>query len=38
MSDKPEFTITREVIAGIHERLDRLERMIEMVIQKLDRR
>ena len=32
------FVVTREVIAGLHERLDRLERMIEMVIQKLDRR
>lgn len=34
----PGYQITREVIAGIHERLDRLERMLEMVIQKLDRR
>ena len=34
----PEFTVTREVIGGIHERLDRLERLIEVVIQKLDRR
>lgn len=34
----PEFAVTREVIAGIHERLDRLERLIEVVIQKLDRR
>jgi Helix-turn-helix domain len=33
-----EFAVTREVIAGIHERLDRLERMLEMVISKLDRR
>lgn len=32
------YVITREVIAGIHERMDRLERMLEMVIQKLDRR
>ncbi len=32
------FVVTREVIAGIHERLDRLERMIEMVLAKLDRR
>jgi hypothetical protein len=31
------FVITREVIAGIHERLDRLERLIEVVIQKVDR-
>ncbi len=33
----PEFVVTREVIAGIHERMDRLERLIEMVIQKVDR-
>ena len=32
------FVVTREVIAGLHERMDRLERMIEMVLQKLDRR
>lgn len=32
------FVVTREVIAGIHERIDRLERMLELVIQKLDRR
>lgn len=32
------YQVTREVVAGIHERLDRLERMLEMVIQKLDRR
>jgi len=35
---QPGFVVTREVIAGIHERMDRLERLIEMVIQKLDRR
>jgi hypothetical protein len=35
---QPGFTVTREVIAGLHERLDRLERLVEMVIQKLDRR
>jgi transcriptional regulator with XRE-family HTH domain len=34
----PEFAVTRDVIVGIHERLDRLERLIEVVIQKLDRR
>src|SRR5262245_33904209 len=33
-----EFQVTREVIAGIHERMDRLERMLEMVLSKLDRR
>ncbi|MEQ1608870.1 MAG: helix-turn-helix transcriptional regulator [Hyphomonadaceae bacterium] len=31
------FVVTREVIGGIHERLDRLERLIEVVIQKVDR-
>ncbi len=34
----PGYAVTREVIAGIHERLDRLERMLEMVLSKLDRR
>ncbi len=34
---KPDFVITREVIAGIHERMDRLERMLELVITKLDK-
>lgn len=33
----PEFVVTREVIAGIHERMDRLERLLEVVIQKVDR-
>lgn len=32
------FQVTREVIAGLHERIDRLERMLEMVLHKLDRR
>jgi len=27
--------MSREVIAGLHERLDRLERMLEVVLQKL---
>jgi transcriptional regulator with XRE-family HTH domain len=35
---EPEFVVTREVIGGLHERMDRLERLIEMVIAKLDRR
>ena len=35
---EPEFVVTREVIAGLHERMDRLERLIELVIAKLDRR
>src|SRR5262245_10685379 len=30
-----EFQVTREVIAGLHERMDRLERMLEMVLSKL---
>lgn len=38
LSAEPEFVVTREVIQGIHERLDRLERLLEMAIQKLDRR
>ena len=37
-SDEPEFVVTREVIAGLHERMDRLERLLEMVIARLDRR
>ncbi len=32
------FAVTREVIAGIHERMDRLERLLEMVIARLDKR
>lgn len=32
------FVVTREVIAGLHERMDRLERMVELVLHKLDRR
>jgi hypothetical protein len=35
---EPEFVVTREVIAGIHERLDRLERLLEMVLARVDRR
>jgi hypothetical protein len=35
---EPEFVVTREVIAGIHERLDRLERLLELAIAKIDRR
>jgi len=37
-SAEPEFVVTREVIAGIHERLDRLERLLELAIAKIDRR
>jgi hypothetical protein len=33
-----EYVVNREVIAGIHERLDRLEKMLELVISRLDRR
>ncbi|MEP7210486.1 MAG: helix-turn-helix transcriptional regulator [Alphaproteobacteria bacterium] len=36
-SARPDFVVTREVIAGIHERMDRLERMLELVIAKLDK-
>src|SRR5262245_9748111 len=35
---EPEFVVTREVIGGIHERLDRIERLLEMAIARLDRR
>jgi hypothetical protein len=38
ISAEPEFVVTRDVIAGIHERLDRLERLIELAISKIDRR
>lgn len=38
VSAEPVFVVTREVVQGIHERLDRLERLLEMVIQRLDRR
>lgn len=31
------FTLTREVIAGLHDRMDRLEQLIEVVIHRLDR-
>lgn len=34
---RPDFVVTREVIAGLHERMDRLERMLELVIAKLDK-
>lgn len=37
IAQPPGFVVTREVIAGIHERIDRLERMLELVIAKLDR-
>jgi hypothetical protein len=33
-----EYVVSREVIAGIHERLDRLEKMLELGISNLDRR
>jgi hypothetical protein len=33
----PGFVVTREVIAGLHERMDRLEHMLEMVLSRLDR-
>jgi transcriptional regulator with XRE-family HTH domain len=38
ISAEPEFVVTREVIQGIHERLDRLERLLELAIQKIDKR
>jgi len=36
MAVRAESSVTREMIAGIHERLDRLERLVELVIRKLD--
>lgn len=36
-SQPPEFQVTREVIAGLHERIDRVERLLEMVLAKLDK-
>ncbi len=36
MAVRAENPVTREMIAGIHERLDRLERLVELVIRKLD--
>lgn len=37
MAPEPSFTVTREVIAGLHERMDRLEQLVELVIVKLDK-
>jgi hypothetical protein len=34
----PDLSVSREVIAGLHERIDRLERLLELVIRKLDQR
>jgi hypothetical protein len=36
MEVRQEAPVTREMIAGLHERLDRLERLVELVIRKLD--
>ena len=36
MEVRHEAPVTREMIAGLHERLDRLERLVELVIRKLD--
>lgn len=38
MEVRAEAPVTREMIAGVHERLDRLERLLELVIRKLDQR
>jgi hypothetical protein len=35
-SGRAEFAVSREAITGLHERLDRLERLLELVIRKLD--
>ncbi|MBI1360854.1 MAG: helix-turn-helix domain-containing protein [Alphaproteobacteria bacterium] len=37
VAPRPDFVVTREVIAGIHERMDRLERLLEVVIAKVDK-
>jgi transcriptional regulator with XRE-family HTH domain len=34
---RTEVLVSREALAGLHERMDRLERLIEMVAAKLDR-
>lgn len=34
---EPQFVVTREVITGLHERMDRLEQLLEMVLTKIDR-
>jgi len=33
-----DLAVSREAIAGLHERIDRLERLLELVIRKLDQR
>jgi hypothetical protein len=38
MTVRAEAPVTREMIAGIHERLDRLESLVELVIRKLDQK
>ena len=35
---RPELLMAREAVTGIHERLDRLERLMELMIRKLDQR
>ena len=34
---EPQFVVTREVITGLHQRMDRLEQLVELVLTKLDR-
>jgi transcriptional regulator with XRE-family HTH domain len=34
---RTEILVSREALAGLHERMDRLERLIEMIAAKLDR-
>jgi hypothetical protein len=38
VSQNGEMAVSREMIMGIHERLDRLESLVEMVLTKLDAR
>lgn len=33
---RQDLVIARDVVSGLHERLDRLERLLELVIRKLD--
>jgi hypothetical protein len=34
---RTEILVSREALAGLHDRMDRLERLIEMIAAKLDR-
>lgn len=34
---RPELLMTREAVTGLHERMDRIERLLELVITKMDK-